>query len=234
MPAALATATDADTGKLTYDCANVALHYYSFDFLAKCCDPDGEVQKALTYHVARKKIPRLSDDDATTTTPESPNGVKLEAFIFDALQFAGDSVAFLRGVREDDFAPVKNAEGTGKDSPDTARKLVSGQHVRWIEKHGGSVVYNMDDAGWEIAPAVSYAGEGLEEIVKKKGAFPFMAYRDNLEPDLEEARRKRTAGAVAAEDARMAKKRKLISVRSRNRTGRNRNASSVRTIRFND
>ena len=41
-------------------------------------------------------------------------------FIFDAFSLLPE-VGLLRGVREDEFAPVKNAEGN--DSPETARKL---------------------------------------------------------------------------------------------------------------
>ena len=111
----MATAEDPDTGELRLDAANIVLHYYTLDFLAKCCEPDGGVQASLVYHVARKKVPAVSPDGATTETPAKPNGVKLEAFIFDVYQYA-EKVAFLRGDRREDFAPVKNAEGTGKDS----------------------------------------------------------------------------------------------------------------------
>ena len=160
LPADLATAEDPDTGELRLDAANIVLHYYTLDFLTKCCEPDGGVQASLVYHVARKKVPAVSPDGATTETPAKPNGVKLEAFIFDVYQYA-EKVAFLRGDRREDFAPVKNAEGTGKDSPDTARAAVSALHRGWIESAGGRVA---GEGLVEVAPAASYAGEGLEDI----------------------------------------------------------------------
>lgn len=166
MPESLATARleagetgDPGGGALKFDAANIVLHYYSISFLESCCDPEGPVQRQLAYHVARKKIPVVSDDGKESVTPITPNGVKLEAFIFDVYAYAGDSVAFLNGVRAEDFAPVKNAEGAGKDSPCTARRLLSDLHRSWIENNGGEVV---GDGLIEIAPAVSYAGGGLE------------------------------------------------------------------------
>jgi hypothetical protein len=108
-----------------------------------------------------------------------------------------------QGVREADFAPVKNREGSGKDSPDTARALITALHRGWIEAAGGTVAGTRvgdwgegtltggGDGGGdaveigaeivskvgngprlapalvlvEVAPAVSFAGEGLEGIV---------------------------------------------------------------------
>ena len=176
LPPSLATATDPATGELRLNAANVVLHYYSMDFLTKCCEPDGEVQGSLVYHVASKKIPHVSVDGLSTVTPDTPNGIKLEAFIFDVYKYAhggcdgGDGqVTFLEGERRVDFAPVKNKEGTGKDSPDTARKLISALHSGWIEAAGGKVVTGGEGEGGgelvEVAPAVSYGGEGLEAIV---------------------------------------------------------------------
>ena len=172
MPEALATARlepletssgergEKKEGALKFDAANIVLHYYSMAFLASCCDPDGEVQRTLAYHVARKKIPVVSGDGLVPgVTPTEPNGVKLEAFIFDVYAFA-ETVAFLNGDRASDFAPVKNKEGAGKDSPDTARALLSNLHRTWIERNGGVVV---GDGRIEVAPAVSYDGaRGLE------------------------------------------------------------------------
>ena len=84
------------------------------DFLAACCHPAGAVQTALVYHVARKKVPHVSADGAATCAPAAPNAVKLEAFIFDVYAYAdAAAVAVLEGERAADFAPVKNAEGTG-------------------------------------------------------------------------------------------------------------------------
>ena len=47
----------------------------------------GAAQSTLPLHVAKKKIPCL-DAAGALVTPEAPNGVKLEMFIFDSFPVA--------------------------------------------------------------------------------------------------------------------------------------------------
>ena len=75
--------------------------------------------KNLPYHIAHKKASYI-DENGNVVVPEKPNAYKFESFIFDAFDML-DDMAILRVKREEEFAPVKNAEGT--DSPETARKL---------------------------------------------------------------------------------------------------------------
>lgn len=76
-------------------------------------------KKKLPYHCAHKKA-KYIDEDGKLIVPEKPNAFKFESFIFDAFDMLED-MAILRVKREEEFAPVKNAEGN--DSPETARKL---------------------------------------------------------------------------------------------------------------
>ena len=73
----------------------------------------------LPYHSAFKKATYI-DKDGNVFKPDSPNAYKFEAFLFDAFGEV-DDMAIFRVKREEEFAPVKNAEGV--DSPETARKL---------------------------------------------------------------------------------------------------------------
>ena len=73
----------------------------------------------LPYHSAHKKI-EYQDKDGQVIKPEKPNAYKFEAFLFDAFESLED-MAIMRVKREEEFAPVKNAEGV--DSPETARQL---------------------------------------------------------------------------------------------------------------
>lgn len=75
--------------------------------------------KNLPYHIAHKKASYL-DENGNLVVPDKPNAYKFESFIFDAFDMLKD-MAILRVKREEEFAPVKNAEGT--DSPETAREL---------------------------------------------------------------------------------------------------------------
>ena len=76
-------------------------------------------KKKLPYHSAHKKA-KYIDENGKLVVPEAPNAYKFESFIFDAFDML-DDMAILRVKREEEFAPVKNAEGN--DSPETARKL---------------------------------------------------------------------------------------------------------------
>ena len=78
----------------------------------------------LPYHVAFKKAAYMNEN-GEIITPDKPNAYKFESFIFDAFEKL-DNMTILRVKREEEFAPVKNAEGT--DSPETAIKLYNAYH----------------------------------------------------------------------------------------------------------
>ena len=73
----------------------------------------------LPYHTAFKKATYM-DENGKIVKPEEPNCYKFETFIFDAFEKL-DNMKIIRRKRKEEFAPVKNKEGT--DSPETARKL---------------------------------------------------------------------------------------------------------------
>jgi len=102
-----------EKGELVYGESHVLLNLFHIQTLEKI----KEVK--LPYHSAHKKS-NIVDEEGNVIIPNSPNAYKFETFIFDAFALIPE-VGLLRGKREDDFAPVKNAEGN--DSPETARKL---------------------------------------------------------------------------------------------------------------
>ncbi|RYH29081.1 hypothetical protein EON65_09825 [archaeon] len=126
IPSSLANAHAAD-GKLLFGAGNICSHYITLDFL---------VQKVLpslseTYHLAPKKIPYYDTTSQTTLIPSSPNGVKLELFVFDVFPLS-DRWVVVEADRAEEFAPVKNAPGSAVDSPDTARRLLTLQAARYV------------------------------------------------------------------------------------------------------
>ncbi len=76
-------------------------------------------KNTLPYHMAFKKA-KYIDSNGVIVVPNEPNAYKFEAFLFDAFETL-DNMAIMRVKREEEFAPVKNAEGV--DSPETASKL---------------------------------------------------------------------------------------------------------------
>lgn len=121
-------ARDED-GELLHWAGSIAIHVLSVDFVDRV---GGEA--SLPWHIARKKVPRYQE--GRTATPEEPNAVKFEQFVFDALPLAKGSVT-LEVLREAEFAPTKNA--TGIDSVETTRALLSNRFAGWLDACGRRV-----------------------------------------------------------------------------------------------
>ena len=107
-------------GSLVYGDANAIFHLYNIKGLEKVSD------LRLPYHTAFKKA-KYTDENGSLVEPTSPNAYKFELFIFDSYEML-DDVVVLRVKREEEFAPIKNAEGA--DSPETARKLYTDYWTR--------------------------------------------------------------------------------------------------------
>ena len=108
----MAEATDKN-GELLYGESHILCNLFNISAIERMGS------EPLPYHIAFKKATYL-DKEGKKIVPDSPNAFKFEAFLFDAFGEV-DNMAILRVKREEEFAPVKNAEGV--DSPETARKL---------------------------------------------------------------------------------------------------------------
>lgn len=164
LPKGLAQATDA-AGKLRFWAGSIAIHVIDAAFIERL--NRGGFQ--LPYHKAEKAVPCIGPGGTPVSLkPGEKNGVKYETFVFDALPFARAAVT-LETRREEDFAPVKNAEGV--DSPATARALLTDQYARWLQAAGCKIPRKPDgspDCRIELAPATSLFGEGLEKYRELK------------------------------------------------------------------
>lgn len=131
LPAELEARRD-EHGQLVFGDAYVGMFVIRSEFIAQI-NTDKESLQRLNrmYHVALKKVPCLSA--GTVTKPDKPNAVKFELFIFDLFSMA-DSMGVIEILREEEFAPIKNAEG--EDSPESSRLLLSRLHKRWLEAAG--------------------------------------------------------------------------------------------------
>ena len=115
----MAEATD-ENGELLYGESHILCNLFRIDAIERM----GETP--LPYHSAFKKA-KYIDKDGNLVVPDSPNAYKFEAFLFDAFGEV-DDMAILRVKREEEFAPVKNADEAGVDCPSTARKLYEDFH----------------------------------------------------------------------------------------------------------
>lgn len=122
IPDDIACKRDESTGKLVFNAGNICDHFFKVDFLDSI-----NQDKILRYHIAIKKIPHISLQTGVRLTPEQPNGIKLEKFIFDVFEFTKKFVAW-EVKREDEFSPLKNADGTERDNPTTARQALERAH----------------------------------------------------------------------------------------------------------
>lgn len=136
LPDDLAKARNADDS-LKFIAGSPAIHVLSRKFVAEL---SSEGHLKLPWHRADKKI-KFVNDDGELITPEKPNGVKLESFIFDALQLAGKTMV-LEAAREEEFAPTKNK--TGVDSVESCREMLIERDAKRLERVGVKVPRDAD------------------------------------------------------------------------------------------
>lgn len=117
-----------EEGELLYGESHVMCNLFNIEALKKVST------KRLPYHKAFKKYSYI-DENLNLVNPEEPNAYKFEYFIFDSFEYF-DKISILRGKREEDFAPVKNAVGV--DSPETAIKLYNNFWSRKEKNNGRS------------------------------------------------------------------------------------------------
>ena len=103
-----------DNGELSYAFGVILNYLFRLDKLEDIIKYD------LPVHVVEKKIPYLSAD-GNYVEPEELNGYKFEELVLDMVHLFDSCLPF-EVIRENEFAPIKNASGV--DSVDTARQLL--------------------------------------------------------------------------------------------------------------
>lgn len=158
LPKDLAEARNPDH-TLRFNAGSIAIHMIGVDFVARL-NESGDF--ALPFHRAEKKVAYTDLEDGRRVEPLQPNAVKLEAFVFDALSLCRSSIVY-ETDRIDEFAPIKNAEGS--DSPATCRAIQTERAARWLERAG--IAVPRDEAGQpqcaiEISPLTATSWEDLK------------------------------------------------------------------------
>lgn len=154
-------------GSLRFSAGSIAIHIIDRDFARRMAAGGEDVQ--LPFHRADKKIPSV-DATGAVVKPATPNGVKFELFVFDALPFARNPIV-IETDRENDFSPVKNAEGL--DSPKTCADDQLKQAARFLKAAGAPI--ETDASGLpkqkiEISPLYGYDAETVAQSWRRRPA----------------------------------------------------------------
>ena len=135
-------------GSLTYKAGNIAVHAFSLDFAQEMAEA------RLPLHSARKTVTAMGEDGVLGEL----EAVKFETFVFDALPLA-EHVVVQMCDREEEFAPVKNAEGP--DSPETCQSALDARARRWLAAARPDLALP-DGQSMEMDPRVALDAEDLE------------------------------------------------------------------------
>jgi UDP-N-acetylglucosamine/UDP-N-acetylgalactosamine diphosphorylase len=130
-------------GTLRFWAGSIAIHMFDVSFLERSL----ALKNALPFHVARKKVPHVSPA-GEIVEPQAPNALKFERFIFDLLPHARNALV-VEYAEEDCFAPLKNAPGAPRDTPEYVRRMMVDQHRRWLIAAGVQVA---EGVAVEISP----------------------------------------------------------------------------------
>jgi UDP-N-acetylglucosamine/UDP-N-acetylgalactosamine diphosphorylase len=140
------------TDSLKFWAGSIAVHVFSVAFLERAL----ALKDALPFHVARKKVPNV-DAEGQHIEPKEPNALKFERFIFDLVPHARNPLV-VEFAEAKVFAPLKNAPGAERDTPEYVQQYMVAQHRKWLEAAGTRVV---KDVAVEISPLWALDAEGV-------------------------------------------------------------------------
>jgi UDP-N-acetylglucosamine/UDP-N-acetylgalactosamine diphosphorylase len=141
-------------GSLEFWAGSIAVHMFSVSFLERAL----ALKDALPFHIARKKVPNIGDD-GQLVEPQEPNALKFERFIFDLLPHAKNPFV-VEFAESEVFAPLKNAPGASRDTPEYVHQFMIAQHRKWLMAAGTQVA---GGTPVEISPLWALDAEAVSE-----------------------------------------------------------------------
>ncbi|MEO0531679.1 MAG: UTP--glucose-1-phosphate uridylyltransferase [Planctomycetota bacterium] len=159
--------TKADDGSLKYWAGSIAVHVFGVAFLERML----AMKDALPFHIANKKVPHL-DSAGNEVTPTENNALKFERFIFDLLPKAQRPIV-VEYAEAEVFAPLKNASGAPKDTPEYVQQFLVDQHRGWLTDAGIDVP---EGTLVEISPLWALDAAGVAERAKEGVAIDGATY----------------------------------------------------------
>jgi UDP-N-acetylglucosamine/UDP-N-acetylgalactosamine diphosphorylase len=142
----------ASDGSLKFWAGSIAVHMFSVTFLERALS----LKDALPFHIARKKVPFINED-GQMVEPREPNALKFERFIFDLLPHAKNPFV-VEYAEADVFAPLKNAPGAPRDTPEYVHQFMIAQHRKWLEAAGTQIA---EGIAVEISPLWALDAEAV-------------------------------------------------------------------------
>jgi len=164
-------------GTLRFGLGSIAIHLLDRNFVRRITCSEEVNGSRLKYHGAHKKVPYLNDN-GLLVQPESPNAIKAETFVFDALPLARNPL-LMEINREEEFAPIKNP--TGEDSLVSSEKLQISRNQRWLQITGGGHEFTDVEISPLFAPTLPYFSERTSKPFlnpKKSPPKPVLIQRD--------------------------------------------------------
>ncbi|MCA9234546.1 MAG: UTP--glucose-1-phosphate uridylyltransferase [Planctomycetales bacterium] len=161
FPADVAERRDS-SGNLAFWAGSVAIHMFSVAFLEKSLT----LKDSLPFHVAKKKVPFINAQ-GERIEPTETNALKFERFIFDLLPQAARPIV-VEYAEEEVFAPLKNAPGAPKDTPEYVQRFMLQQHHRWLAAAGAEI---SPGVAVEISPLWALDAVGVAERVSVNDKF---------------------------------------------------------------
>ncbi len=143
-----------ENGELRFRAGSIAIHVIHVDFVESL----NRGAFGLPFHRAEKKVAFI-DENGAERRPQTPNAVKLETFVFDALPMCEASIVY-EADRHDEFAPIKNADAENcTDCPSSSQRLQSDRAKAWLTSRGVRVA---EDAVVELSQRTAIEPDDLD------------------------------------------------------------------------
>jgi UDP-N-acetylglucosamine/UDP-N-acetylgalactosamine diphosphorylase len=166
LPGAAAARRSGD-GALELWAGNIAVHVFDVAFFERMSQGGWE----LPFHRAPKNVSYV-DADGHFVEPENPNAVKFERFIFDLLSEARSAIV-VEVDAATHFAPLKNAPGAPRESPEWVRSQMLALYTDWLQQAGAQVD---NGVAVEISPLFAVDGEQVAQKIEPGQRFTTPTY----------------------------------------------------------
>ena len=144
-------------GQPVFWAGNTGVHVFERALLERAAG-DAET---LPFHIAKKVVPHVNSA-GKAVEPREANAIKFERFIFDLLPAARRGIV-VEVSEAEVFAPIKNAPGDERDSPDTVARQMIALHTEWLSAAGAKVKGSVPV---EISPLFALDAEEVRRRVK--------------------------------------------------------------------